>query len=250
MNKRTIILLLILVTISCDKKTETRIDKRELQNKTFSIHFESEQDTIFYEFKDSTHQEYSNRWQGKIPWRITRYENANFLVLDDRVIGIKKANESNFSCRYIGSYENDFEMIERKPKWDKELLTGTWVEKNLFDYYTNDSIPKPPPIPKPPAPPGFSESDFHNLPHYKINADSIYLDYEYQKSKSKIQINNTGEFITMNLRNYSLGYKAQENFWRIKYLTDSIMIIDKISYDLLHSKHDKTLTNIKMIKKR
>ena len=54
----------------------------------------------------------------------------------------------------------------------------------------------------------------------------------------------------MNLTNYSFGYQSQENFWRIKHLTDSIMIIDKISYDLLHTKHDKPLTNIKMIKKR
>ncbi|MFD1015042.1 hypothetical protein [Winogradskyella rapida] len=141
-------------------------------------------------------------------------------------------------------------MIERKPKWNKELLTGTWVEKNQFDYYTNDSIPKPPPAPKPPAPEGFSESDFHNIPRYRIDTDSIYLDYNYYRSKSKIQINTTGEFIKMNLTNHHIDYNVQENFWRIKHLTDSTMIIDKTSNHLLGRKHNKALSNIKLIKIR
>ena len=61
------------------KNPESIIDKSDFQNKTFSVHSESEQDSLFIEFQDSTHQIFGSLWQGKIPWRISNYENANFL---------------------------------------------------------------------------------------------------------------------------------------------------------------------------
>ena len=236
--------------VSCKKSKESPISERQFQNKTFSLIDESEEDTLFIEFQDSTYQIFGNFWQGENPWRISHYDNTNFLVLENRAIGIQQISEDKFNCTYIGLTDYPLELVERKPKWDTELLNGTWVEQTSFENYHNDSILKPPPVPKPPAPEGFKESDYQDLPLYKISGDSIYLAHEYLKVKSKIQLNNTGEFITMNLKNYALGYRAQENFWRIKYLTDSIMIIDKISYELLYTEHDKKLTNITMVKKR
>ena len=247
MNKPIIILLLILTIVSCGKKTESKIDKIEFQNKTFNLISESEPDTLFIEFQDSTHQIFGNLWQEKIPWRISNYNSSNFLVLDNRVIGIKKLSEGRFDCTYIGLRDNSFELGERKPKWNKELLNGTWVEKELFEYHSNDSIPKPPHIP---APPGFSESDLQYPPLYKINGDSIHLAYAYHKSKSLLEINNTGEFVKMHLENFDLGLGVKESLWRIKFLSDSLMIIDKTGENTLEFGKEKKLNNIKLIKKR
>ena len=247
MNKPIIILLLILTIVSCEKKTESKIDKIEFQNKTFNLISESEPDTLFIEFQDSTHQIFGNLWQEKIPWRISNYNSSNFLVLDNRVIGIKKLSEGRFDCTYIGLRDNSFELGERKPKWNKELLNGTWVEKELFEYHSNDSIPKPPHIP---APPGFSESDLQYPPLYKINGDSIHLAYAYHKSKSLLEINNTGEFVKMHLENFDLGLGVKESLWRIKFLSDSLMIIDKTGENTLEFGKEKKLNNIKLIKKR
>ena len=149
MNKPTVILLLILTIVSCKKGNESPISVSQFKNKTFNLIFESEKDTVIVEFRDSTHQIFGNLWQGEIPWRISHYNNSNFLVLDNRTVGIKKISENRYQCTYFGLADNAFEMIERKPKWNTELLNGTWVDKKLFEYYSNDSIPKPPPIPKP-----------------------------------------------------------------------------------------------------
>jgi hypothetical protein len=90
MNKTTIILLLILTIVSCQKKNKLPINESDFQNKTFSLFSKSEKDTLIIEFKDSTHQIFGNLWEGNVPWRISQYENANFLILDNRVIGIQK----------------------------------------------------------------------------------------------------------------------------------------------------------------
>jgi len=225
--------------VSCGKKTEFPIDKSQFQNKTFSVHSESEQDTLFIEFQDSTHQIFGSLWQGKIPWRISQYENANFLVLDNRVIGIKKISEDKFECTYIGLNDNTFEMAERNPKWTKEQVYGTWIEEK---YIGTDSTDFPPPPIQP------DNENWNWPPSYTIDRNKIKLDL-YDQFESEIEINNSSEFIEMDLNN-SIGLGVRENFWRIKYLSDSIMIIDKRVDDILKSHGEKKLTNIKLIKKR
>ncbi len=239
MKKSTIFLLLILTIVSCGKNTEIRIDKSEFQNKTFSVHSESEQDTLFIEFQDSTHQIFGSLWQGKIPWRISNYENTNFLVLDNRVIGIKKMSEDKFECTYIGLNDNTFEMAERNPQWTKEQVYGTWIEEK---YAGTDSTDFPPPPIQP------DSNKWNWPPSYTIEENKIKLDF-YGQFESEIEINNSTEFIEMDLNN-SVGLGIRENFWRIKYLSDSIMIIDKRVDDILKSHGEKNFTNIKLIKKR
>lgn len=239
MNKPTIFLLLILTIVSCGKNIEIRIDKSQFQNKTFSVHSESEQDTLFIEFQDSTHQIFGSLWQGKIPWRISHYKNANFLVLDNRVIGIKKISNDKFECTYIGLTDNTFEMAERNPEWTKEQIYGTWVEEKYVGTDSTDFAP----------PPIQPDNDKWNWPpSYTINEHKIKLNF-YGQFESKIEINNSSEFIEMDLNN-SVELGVQENFWRIKYLSDSLMIIDKRVDDILKSHGEKYLTNIKLIKKR
>jgi hypothetical protein len=225
MKKLTIFLLLILTIVSCEKNSESRIDKSQFQNKTFSLYSESEKDTLIIEFQDSTHQIFGNLWEGKIPWRIFNYENANFLVLYNRVIGIKKTYKDKFECTYIGLMDNEFNLEERKQKWNKDLIFGTWVKKEndkAYDYSLNDSIPKPP---LPPAPDGYSEKDFKWPAFYEISKDSIKFYESYSINKSGIEINNTSEFILMNLENNELIGKEWE--WKIKKINSEFMIVEK-----------------------
>lgn len=239
MNKPTIFLLLILTIVSCGKNPESIIDKSDFQNKTFSVHSESEQDSLFIEFQDSTHQIFGSLWQGKIPWRISNYENANFLVLDNRVIGIKKISEDKFDCTYIGLNDNSFEMTERNPIWTKEQIYGTWIEEK---YIGTDSTDFPPPPIQP------DNEKWNWPPSYTIDRNKIRLDF-YDQFESEIEINNSNEFIVMDLNN-TVGLGIREIFWRIKYLSDSIMIVDKRIDDLLKSHGEKKYNNIKLIKKR
>ena len=53
----------------------------------------------------------------------------------------------------------------------------------------------------------------------------------------------------MNLKN-SNGLGITEELWQIKYLSDSLMIVDKRVNDILLSHGEKSLKNIKLIKKR
>lgn len=239
MNKSTIFLLLILIIVSCTKNKEVRIDKSEFQNKTFSIHSKSEQDSLFIEFQDSTYQTFGDLWQGKIPWKIFNYEKTNFLVLNNKVIGIKKLNKHSFECEYIGINEKSFEMTERNPKWSKEQIYGTWIEEKYFETNSTD-------FPPPPVEP--DNGNWNWPPSYTIDQDKIQIDF-YNQNVSDIEINNSNEFIEMELNNM-IGLGIRENFWRIKYLSDSIMIIDKKVDDFIITNGEKKYNNIKLIKKR
>ena len=238
MNKQTIILLLILTIVSCGKRTELPINESQFRNKTFSLFSESEKDTLTIEFQDSTHQIFELH-QKNIPWRISNYGNSNFLVLDNRVIGIKNSGVGKFECTYIGLTDNTFTIIEKTPKWKKNELYGIWIEEK---YVGTDSTDFPPP----PLPP--EKIKLNWPPSYTISETKIKLDL-YGQYESKIEINNSGEFIQMDLSN-SVGFGMRENLWQIKFLSDSLMIIDKSVDDMLESHGEKKLTNIKLIKKR
>jgi len=225
MNKPIIVLLLTLTLVSCQKKSNLVIKESEFRGKTFNIHFKSEIDTMIIDFQDSTHQIFGDLWAGKLPWRISHYDNTNILVLDNRLIGIKKKSENSFDCTYIGLTDQSFTMSERKSKWNKELIYGIWLKKEdekEFDNSKNDSIQRPP---LPPAPEGFSEKDFKWPPYYIITNDSIKFYSSYSVNESSIDINNTTEFISMKLNHSPLI--GIEWIWKIKNLNDSLMVLEK-----------------------
>jgi hypothetical protein len=147
-----------------------------------------------------------------MPWIISHYENGNFLILDNRVIGIKKTDDK-YICKYIGFSDNSFEMIKRNPKWTKNQIYGTWIEEKYID--TDSSDFPPPPI----------EFEKYNWPpSYKISEKQIELDF-YTNTNSAIEINNSLEFITMNLNHLlKIGVEKQ---WKIKTITDTLMIIER-----------------------
>jgi len=236
MNKPTTLLLLILTLMSCNKTVIT-INEIDFRGKTFNVHSKSEIDTMVIDFQDSTHQIFGDLWAGKIPWRISHYENTNILVLDNRLIGLRKKNEDSYDCTYIGLTDQLFTMSERKPKWKKEHLYGTWVEEKYIG--TDSSDFPPPPI--------------ENLktnwpPSFKITEEKIVFDF-YQKSESKIQIPNSGDFIQMNLRN-PISYGINDYNWEISHLSDSLMIVIR---EFVEEKYRKKVNNyegIRLIKKR
>ncbi|MDT0622028.1 hypothetical protein [Croceitalea vernalis] len=245
MNKPTIILFLTLILFSCKEKIE-RIDiANELRGNTFNMTSIGERDTLTIEFKDSTFTvfEYSDR---NLPWRIASFENNTLLVFDSRVIAIEQIDKNTLKGLLIS--EKDYEVIleKRQVRWNKELLNGIWIEEKNYDLFFNDSIVKPP---LPPAPPGVSESDFQYPPFYEIKGDTISASYFYQVSKSGIDINNTTEFLNLELPS---DLDKVEKLWKIKKITDSIMIIDRV----IEKEKEKfsflttTEENIKLIKKR
>jgi hypothetical protein len=232
MNKSTIILLLILTTFSCRKEFQSEIDRNQLQNKTFSLLLENKQDTFFIEFQDTTYQIFGISWEGKIPWRLSRYENIDFLVLDGKAIGIERNNENNFECTHIGLSDNKFTLVERKPKWDEKLIFGTWVKKKnneVFDSLFNDNSTNQQLESKSQA---FSEKKIKRIAYYEIDKDSIKLFDANSINKSEIEINNSSEFILMNLENNELLGKEWE--WKIKKLDTEFMIVEKRVSELGH----------------
>ena len=220
-----IVLAFIITIISCSKKTELAINEIQFQNKTFSLFSESEKDTLIVEFQDSTCQIFGSSWEGKIPWRITNYDNTNFLVLDNKVIGVKKEVDGKFDCKFIDLRDNAFILKERYPKWNKELIYGTWIKKGdtgKLEYAMNDSIKKPP---LPPAPDGISEKEFKYPGYYEIAKDSIKYHEYYLTQKSDLEINTPNEYLLMKLGNDYINEKNWE--WNIKSLSKSEMIVER-----------------------
>lgn len=245
MNKPTIFLLLILTLFSCQKNVE-RIDiSNTLRGNTFVMTSIGEKDTLTIDFKDSTYTvfEYSDK---NLPWRITSFENNDLLVFDRRVIAIKQINKNTLKGLLISEKDYEITLEKSKTQWNKELLNGIWIEEKNYDLFFNDSIAKPPP---PPAPPGISEGDFQYPPFYEIKSDTISASYFYQVSKSGINISNSTEFLTLELQS---DLDKVEKLWKIKKLTDSIMIIDRTIEKENKKFSFLTITeeNIKLIKKR
>ncbi|MFC7357090.1 hypothetical protein ACFQO1_05285 [Jejudonia soesokkakensis] len=245
MNKPTIFLLLILTLFSCQKNVE-RIDiSNTLRGNTFVMTSIGEKDTLTIDFKDSTYTvfEYSDK---NLPWRIASFENNDLLVFDRRVIAIKQIDKNTLKGLLISEKDYEITLEKSKIQWNKELLNGIWIEEKNYDLFFNDSIVKPPP---PPAPPGISESDFQYPPFYEIKGDTISASYFYQVSKSGIDISNSTEFLTLELQS---DLDKVEKLWKIKKLTDSIMIIDRTIEKENKKFSYLTITeeNIKLIKKR
>jgi hypothetical protein len=237
MNKLIVILFLILSFTSCQKKNNSIIDEIEFRGRTFNIHSKSEIDTMIVDFQYSTHQVFGHLWSGKIPWRISHYDKTNILVLDNRVIGIKKDSDNSFDCTYIGLTDQFFKMSERKPKWNKEHLYGTWIEEKYIA--TDSSDFPPPPILK------------HNTnwpPSYTITKEKIVFDF-YRISESKIQIPNSSDFIQMNLRN-PIRYSEKDYNWVIKLLSENSMTIIRDSEIDKENENVQNSEEIRLIKKR
>ncbi|WP_299278026.1 hypothetical protein [uncultured Psychroserpens sp.] len=233
MNRLTIFLLLFLTLTSCNKNS---VLKNQIQNKTFNLTFERSTDTLVIDFQDSTYHaiEY---YQKNIPWRISNYDQASFLILDDDVFGIKEINKGNFECTHIHRVETIVKMEERKPRWKKEKLFGVWIEERYLG--TDSSDFPPPPIER-------IKSNWP--PSYTIAKNKIKYDF-YNKTESEIQINDTSEFISLELEN-PINIGLVDELWHVMFLSDSIMIINKKIQQSYPSYSQDIKRGITLIKKR
>lgn len=240
MTKSTLSLFIFLTTLSCQKNIEKNSIIKDLIGNTFKMYSIGEQDTLTIEFKDSTFTvfEYDDR---NLPWRVATFDNNEFLVFDNRIMVVKQNTNGSFNGLLISEKDYDIRLEKRKPKWDKKLIFGTWIEEK---YFNTDPIN----IPPPPPPPEIEENNFEFPPYYLITEDTIFSNFYYKKSKSKIDISLLGEFISLNLDS---KFDQEESNWRIKFLNDSTMILDRtIKYPHDNSYHIETETNLKLLKKR
>ncbi len=243
---RVIIGLILLTIFGCQRKVESNDVYGQLSGNIFSMTTMGEEDTLTIEFKDSTFNIYQYI-DGDLPWRIQSLDNIDFLVLNTMVLSIQQRDEHRFEGISIG--QDDFEILfeKRNIEWNKELLEGTWIyQKHYILDYKNNEFTKPP---VPPAPPGFSEDDFQYPPRYKINADSITVMSDYYVSTLKIDLDMANQFGTMKI--LSNSNEAKES-WKIKELTDSILIIDRkiVEEDSNFKPFTKIIEDVKLIKER
>jgi len=239
MKNNYLLLLLLLLLGSCHP-SQNNFSENNFRGKTFNL-IEGN-DTLVVDFYDSTYQVYGTYREDKIPWRITNYKNSNFIVFDNRAVGIEKVESDKYQLTYF-SVTSDEKVIleERKYKWKKELILGTWIEEQ---YLNTEPIN----IPPPPPPPNVVENDFEFPPYYKITKDSIFSNFYYKKSQSKIDVSNSGEFIFLNLNS---KFDITETHWKVIFLSDSVMILNRrIKYPHDNNYHLETETDLKLIKKR
>ncbi len=247
MKKVITFVILSIVLICCRKKTEQIDIFEKLKNNTFSLSSKSDTDTLYIEFKDSTYRFFQNN-NVERTWRISNFNNSSLLTIEREIndlliIPIEYIDENNFEGLIISEKDYKIKLNKRKVNWSNDLLYGTWIEEKYIESYL-DSIPYPP-IP-PPIPDGFSKSDFIWTPCYEFTENLVKYKSGFFIHESKIDINNTTEFITMNLE---LSFGTSEKLWRIKTLNDSIIIINKsIKNEAGLRLIDSIIENIKLIK--
>jgi|GEM_PF-5677465 len=220
MNFRLLILLTILYFFSCSINDTTSLNENEFKNKTFLLIDKNEKDTLNIEFKDSTYYIIENSKSENQTWKLSQYNNLDFLSLNCNVFGIDKLNDNTFLARSLTDSDWIFKMAERTSKWDVDQIYGYWVEEK---YFSKDSTDFPPPPIK--------YTKYSWPPYYNITKKKIELDF-YDIATSNYVINNTFEYIDFDLNHpFRIGSEIE---WKIKSLNDSIMVIDRI----LEREHD------------
>lgn len=254
MTKSTIILALFITVFACQNNDKQIDIANELRGNTFDINFAIEKETTTIEFKDSTCTIFENN-NRDLPWRISTFGDSKFLIIEYenniRSIAIKKRDNNTLDGLLMAKNDYKITLNKREPKWKKDLLIGTWID-NDSNSVTNDSVQKSSPyfIQPPLPPPNYKHKrDFQKYSLYEITFDSVSVKYGYSESKSKIDLNSSIEFLTMNVKS---SFNVTEEIWKIKKLTDSIMIVDKTitERDNDFSFTTKKIENIKLIKKR
>lgn len=238
--------LSLLLFFNCNKENGTNLSKDDFANKSFDFLIEIRKDTIYdnnftISFKDSIYQiidlendriRYGSNSQ---KWNIRRHNNIDFLVMNNSVILIKRLNDSTYKGPSLSYQGVNYKLSLRRPKWKKEKLYGKWVEDTYIGK-PEDFFP-PPPLPIP--------EKYDWPPYYEITKDKI-VNNHYNVNESKYEINNSNEYISMELQSY---FYNKEIMWKIKKLTDSVMVISrKIDNTYQDNYSDKFSDNIRLIK--
>jgi hypothetical protein len=230
--KRVVILFFFsLLVVGCDTSLKYPIVENDLKHKTFRVIFQETPDTLNLVFKDSTHVIYDNSYYGEIPWQLKNYKGGQFLILENRVFGIEALGNGEYICNVLATDEQSFKMQERQTKWNKDSLYGKWMP--IKDYNTMKWVrknPKANQLPPPYSPPeGYTKADFKKFSYYDITKDSINLYKFYRTENSALDINNTNEFLMMQLNN-SIDDELNSR-WEIKELVEKYMVVERLFQD-------------------
>ena len=241
-SKFLLLSLLFLSTAGCVKRFQVDIAEDDLRDHSFSLTSGVMNDTLIIEFRDSTYEVFGSYYYEKETWKITKYKDVDFLILNTKACGIQKIDNHSFDCTLIGSIEHSFSLHQRKKKWDKDLISGIWVKNTWSEDYDQVKNGNRPQIPPPPPPPGVLtvEDDYVWPPYFRIRKDSIeYFNY-YTINTSELKINITNEYLTMNLTDNFID--EQNDQWHIKSLSDTVMVVDRyLSLDFSESIETDTL---------
>jgi len=220
MNKPTTILLLILTILSCQEKKELNHISHELKGKTFDAINVRYKYPLAYDFQDSTYRVYGIDTK-KRPFKTLKTTDSINVFLDSEKSKVTKSLDNQYDYLIVINNIDSLKLKQRKAQWKSEMIYGNWIESK----------------------PNVTETD--SLPIYSITENQINYNHLSKKLKSEIDINDTFEFINMNLIQ---SKKRSEINWRIISVTDSTMLIDKTFND-----NDLRITthyNIKLEKKR
>lgn len=219
-------MLLITILVSCGGNSALQIHDDHLQGQTFSITSQSFNDTLIIDFQDSTYKTIGSIYvyEGHNPWKIRYDQGGNFLILNNKVFGIDKTDGGSYKCTLIGIKDHAFSLQKRKQKWTKNQLSGIWVQKEMSKIYDDVKNGRSKLTP-PPAPPGVTSTDYHWPFFYDISVDSIKYHEYYTIYQSKIEFNNSNEYLIMETGDEYMD--EQNRKWHIKSLTDTQMIVNR-----------------------
>lgn len=227
---------LTITFISCDNKEE-KIDADYFKNKTFTFYGNDSITPFKVNFDDSTFYQIEEKPTiGN--WKLYNYNNNDFLILNNVVFGVKTIpNENDIELINIAQNEFNFKISLNKLKYKKDKILGEWVDKKT-DSSDVVILTLPPPLP-----PNSNNENYEKTwpPKMIITKDSIFYEYLNFRSKSEYKIDNSNQFILLNLET-ELSFE-NHIFWKIEKVNDSILIFkSKVIDKFNHSEEEKSFS--------
>jgi hypothetical protein len=190
----------------------------------------SEIESFYVDFKDSTFNYIDNEGNEpkEMPWKFINYDNSNFLLFNNNVFVIKKDSIERYFLKNISINEQSFKILEQKPKWEKSIIYGEWIDKK---YNSNDMefIPIPPPT--------LNTENNKKVwpPKYTIKKDTIYYEFLNFRSQSKYKISNSNNYISLKLETV-ISFNNNHYLWEIYEVNDSLLKLKS----KIHNEHSSS----------
>ena len=208
------------MSFSCQEKEKPKYIADELKGKTFDAINVQYKYPLAFEFQDSTYRVYGIDSKQR-PYKILATTDSINSFMESVKSRISKATNNLYEYLIVINDTDSLQLKQRKAKWKLTMIYGDWIELK----------------------PNITETD--SIPTYSISENQINYNYLTKKLNSEIDINDTFEFINMDLMQ---SKKRTEINWRIINVSDSTMLIDKTFRD--DGLNITTHYNINLEKKR
>ncbi|GGD30752.1 hypothetical protein [Flavobacterium orientale] len=218
-----------------------------LSNKSYNLIIES-RDTIEIDFYDTTYCRFDYyRIDNESQWKIEKVDNTYFLLSQNGFkIKFDKHFNKNNKCVFFNFTEIPIELKERKPKWNREEIYGSWQRKS--DVKIHELIKKNKySLPPPPPHITYDEND-ENIVYpafLKIDKDSISLLEWNRIEKSDIRINLSNDILFFNVKKHE-GLDKMRKIEINKKNKDTLYV--EITYETFTYYETKKDTLIKVIR--